>query len=193
MGRQVKIALKNKQHVKEEVISKTAIFECLVKTPDVFTTPAQLKPCKYDCSPFVDVEKIDQKNVLNLLRYARFNLGNPLPILRTKLNKLNLDLIISTKHSRLFMKLQHRLYDVLRHSEYCKYALLIMKMKRYDFVWQIGIMWDILENTKHSQGTYPLLVDLISNRIKKIINCVTVIEILGVCHWATCIDRMLYI
>jgi len=29
------------------------------------------------------------------------------------------------------------------------------------------IMWDILENTEHSQGTYPLLVDLISNQIQK--------------------------
>jgi len=27
------------------------------------------------------------------------------------------------------------------------------------------IMWDILENTKHSPGTYPLLVDLMDNRI----------------------------
>jgi len=100
-----------------------------------------------------------------LLRYVHFNFGNSLPILRTKLNKLNLDLTIFTKHSRLFMKLQHRLYNVLRHSEYCQYALLIMKMNRYDFVWQIEIMWVILETTKYRQGTYPLLIDLISNRI----------------------------
>jgi len=60
MRRQVKIAPKNKQHFKE-VNSKTAIFECLVKTLVVFTTPAQLKPCRYDYSPFVDVEKIDRK------------------------------------------------------------------------------------------------------------------------------------
>jgi len=38
-------------------------------------------------------------------------------------------------------------------------------MNRYDFMGQIEITWDILENTKHSQGTYPLLVDLINNWI----------------------------
>jgi len=165
MRRQVKIAPKNKQYVKEEVNDKAAVLERLVETPVSFTTHEQLEPCRYDRSPFVDVEKIDQKNILKMLRYAHFNLGNPLPILRIKLNKLNLDLTIFTKYSLLFMKLQRRLYDVLRHSEYCKYALLIMKMSRYDFVWQIEIIWDILENTKHSQGTYALLEDLISNRI----------------------------
>jgi len=32
----------------------------------------------------------------------------------------------------------------------------------------MDIMWNILENTKHSLGTYPLLVDLIDNRIQNI-------------------------
>ena len=135
----------------------------MVETPIVLTKHEQLGPYRCVRSPFVDLEKIEQKNIFKILRYISFTLGNALPMLRTKLNKSNLDLTIFTKHSRLFMKLQHQLYDVLRHSEYCKYALLIMKMNRYDFVWQIEIMWDILENTNHSQGTYPLLVDFISN------------------------------
>jgi len=49
---QVQIALKNKQHVKEEINDKTAIFECLVKTLVVFTTPAQLELYRKDYSPF---------------------------------------------------------------------------------------------------------------------------------------------
>jgi len=150
---------------KEEVNDKIAIFECLVKTPVAFTTLSHLEPCGDDYSPFVDIEKVDQKNVLKMLCYARFNSDNPLPIRKTQLNKLNLDLTIFPKHSLLFMHLQHQIYDVLKHSKYCKYASLIMLMNRYDFVWQMEIMWDILENTKHSQGTYPLLVDLISNQI----------------------------
>jgi len=108
MGGQVKIAAKNEQHVKEEVNSKTTVFECLVETPIVLTTHEQLGPYRCVRSLSVDVEKIEQKNILKILRYVRFNLGNPLPILRTKLYKLNLDLTIFTKHSRLFMKLQHR-------------------------------------------------------------------------------------
>jgi len=32
------------------------------------------------------------------------------------------------------------------------------------FEWQIDIMWDILENNKHSKGTDPLLVDLMDNQ-----------------------------
>jgi len=54
-------------------------------------------------------------------------------ILRAKLNKLNLDLTIFTKHVQLFLKLQYRLYN-------------------------------ILENTKHSKGTYFLMADLINNQ-----------------------------
>jgi len=89
-----------------------------------------------------------------MLWHTSFNLDNPLMILRAKLNKLDLDLTIFTKHAQLFLKLQHRLCNMLRHSKYCKYASLIMLMNRYDFVWQIDVMWDILENTKHSKGTY---------------------------------------
>jgi len=112
-----------------------------------------------------DAEKVDQKNILKMLRYVRFNLDNPLLILKTQLNELNLDLTIFTKLSLLFMHLQHQIYDALKHSKYCKYASLITLMNRYDFVWQMEIMWNVLENTEHSQGTYPLLVDLISNQI----------------------------
>ena len=100
-----------------------------------------------------------------MLRHVCFNSDNPLPILKTQLNELNLDLTIFTKYPVLFMHLQHQIYDVLKPSKYCKYASLILLMNRNDFVWQMYIMWDILENTKHSQGTYPLLVDLIDNRI----------------------------
>ena len=61
-----------------------------------------------------------------MLRHVRFNSDNPLPILKTQLNELNLDLTIFTKHPLLFMHLQQQIYDVLKHSEYCKYASLIL-------------------------------------------------------------------
>jgi len=117
-----------------------------------------VETCCYDQSLVADAEKVDQRNVLKMLRYVRLNLDNPLPILKTQLKELNSDLTIFTKHSLLFMHLQHQIYDVLKHSKHCKCASLIMLMNRYDFVWQIEI-WDILENTEHSQGTYSLLVD----------------------------------
>jgi len=49
----------------------------------------RVKPCCYDQSLVAEAEKVDQKNVLKMLRYVRFNLDNPLPILKTQLNKLN--------------------------------------------------------------------------------------------------------
>jgi len=148
--------------LKEEVKDTTIVSEQLLEAPVVSITS---DPCRYNNGPFVDVDKANQRNKLKMLRYARFNSDNPLPSLKDRLNKLNLDLAIFTKHSLLFMHLQHQTYDVLKHSKYCKYAPLILLMNIYDFVWQMDIMWDILENTKHSQGTYPLLVDLIDNQI----------------------------
>jgi len=133
--------------------------EHLEKTPVVRRTLEKVEPCCYDQSLVTDDEKVDQRNVLKMLCYVRFNLDNPLPVLKTQLNELNLDLTIFTKHSLLFMHLQHQIYDALKHSKYCKYASLIMLMNRYDFVWQMEIIWEILENTEHSQVTYPLLVD----------------------------------
>jgi len=66
MRRQAKIAPKNKQYVKEEVKDKAAVFECLVEIPVVLTTPEQLESRRYNRSPFVDVEKIEQKNIKNV-------------------------------------------------------------------------------------------------------------------------------
>ena len=73
---------------KEEVNDKIAIFECLVKTPVAFTTPSHLEPCGADYSPFVDIEKVDQKNVLKMLCYARFNSDNPLPIRKNPVEQI---------------------------------------------------------------------------------------------------------
>jgi len=101
--------------------------------------------------------------VLTVLRKIRFGLDNPLQILRKRLNWSHFDLNVFVTYPRLFSELQRRLYNRLRRSKYHKYAFLIKLTTKLEFEWQIGIMWDILENTKHSQGTYPLLVDLLSN------------------------------
>jgi len=142
--------MKHQQKVENEISSKTTVSKYPEDTSAVLRTPEKVEPCCYDQSLVADVEKVDQGNVLKMLRYVCFNLDNPLPILKTQLNGLNLDLTIFTKHSLLFMHLQHQIYDLLKHSKYCKYAPLIMLMNRHDFVWQMEIMWDILENTEHS-------------------------------------------
>ena len=148
--------------IKAEVKDTTIVFEQLLEAPAVSKIP---DPCRHNRQPFVDVDKTNQRNVLKMLRHVCLNSDYQLPILKTQLNKLNLDMTIFTKHPLLFMHLQHQTYDVLKPSKYCKYASLILLMNRNDFVWQMDIMWDILENTKHSPGTYPLQVDLIDNRI----------------------------
>ena len=158
----LKLLRKTSNVLKKEVKDTMIVFQQLLEAPVVSVTS---DACRHDSRPFVDVDKINQKNVLKMLGYTRFNSDNPIPSLKAQLNELNLDLTIFTKHSLLFMHLQHRIYDVLKHSKYFKYASLTLLMNRYDFVWQMDIMWDILENTKHSPGTYPLLVDLIDNRI----------------------------
>jgi len=120
----------------KEFKDTTIVFEQLLETPVVSVTSDS---CSHNSRPFVDVEKTNQRNVLKMLRCVRFNSDNLLPILKTQLNELNLDLTIFTKHLLLFMHVQHQIYDVLKPSKYCKYASLILLMNRNDFVWQMDI------------------------------------------------------
>jgi len=130
MSSQNKIATKDQQKVENEISSKPIATEHLEDTPVVRRAPERVEPCCYDQSLVADAEKVDQRNVLKMLCYVRFNLDNPLPILKTQLNELNLDLTIFTKHSLLFMHLQHQIYNVLKHSNYCKYSSLILLMNK---------------------------------------------------------------
>jgi len=155
------IRIPSKQYVKEEVNEELGIV-CPVNTPVSCTTAELLERDIQNYDSFVNVNEFIQKAIVKMLWHTNFTLGNPLIILRIELNKLNLDLTIFTQHAQMVLKSQHRLYNMLRHSEYCKHASLIMLMNRYDFVEKIDVMWDILENTKYSKGTYFLIEDLIN-------------------------------
>jgi len=159
MSGQIKIP--SKKYVEEEVNEELGIL-CSVNTPVFSTTAELLERYIQNYDSFVNFNEFIQKAIVKMMWHTNFTSDHPLIILRTELNKLNLDLTIFTQHAQMFLKLQHRLYNMLRHSEYCKYASLIMLMNRYDFVEQIDVMWDILENTKHSKGTYFLIEDLIN-------------------------------
>jgi len=39
---------------------------------------------------------------------------------------------------------------------------LIKLTTKHKFIWQINVIGVVLKNTEHSQGTYPLLMDLIN-------------------------------
>ena len=89
MNSQNKMVIKDQQKVEDEISSQTIATEHLEDTP-VFTEALErVEPCCYDQSLVAEAEKVDQKNVLKMLRYVRFNLDNPLPILKTQLHDLN--------------------------------------------------------------------------------------------------------
>jgi len=88
--------------IKEEVKDTTVVFEQLPEAPVVLTTPDTFR---YNSRPCVGDDKTNQRIVLKMLCYARFNSDNPLSTLKAQLNELNLDLTIFTKDSLLFMHL----------------------------------------------------------------------------------------
>jgi len=73
MESQTRNAAKNKQEAKEEVKDKAIVFEHLIETPGVHKKLERVEPCSRAIRPFVDVDEINQRNVLKMLRSTRLN------------------------------------------------------------------------------------------------------------------------